>query len=110
MRIGWCQRGENHPRTITAGETRVVTEVGATPEVARDLRWFRNMWLSNRDLVGMFLAAITADESNWPTRGIVVNCVSGNKATPWDLEPSRQWLGYTPIDDVWEVLSKEHAL
>lgn len=110
MRIGWCQPGQNHPRTITAGESRVVTEVGATPHVARDLRWFRNMWLSNRDLVGMFLAAITADASNWPARGIVLNCVSGNKETPWDLEPSREWLGYAPVDDVWDVLSKEHAL
>jgi hypothetical protein len=110
MRIGWCQPGENHPRTITAGETKTVTEVGASPEVAQDLRWFRNMWLSNRDLVGMFLAAIDADADAWPARGIVINCVSANQNMPWDLEPSRQWLGYTPLDDVWEVLSKEHAL
>lgn len=100
IRVGWCQRGVNHPRTM---------HVSGQPhsESSRDLRWFRNMWLSDRDLTGTFIAAMTANSDNWPERAIVVNGVSNNHGTPWDLEPTRRWLGYHPVDDVWATLGDQ---
>ncbi len=104
LRIGWCQPGENHPRTITG--TGTPEEGGSPGDEAgkRALAWFRNMWLSNRDFTGIVQAAILADADRWPAPGIVVNAMSANAKAPWDLEPTGRLLGYRPVDDVWKVL------
>jgi nucleoside-diphosphate-sugar epimerase len=105
LRIGWCQGGENHPRTMQS--TGVPIESADDDDQARhDLTWFRNMWLSNRDLVGVVGAAILADARSWPAPGVTVNAMSGNTGMPWDLGPTRRLLGYQPQDDVWRELDK----
>jgi hypothetical protein len=72
----------------------------------RDLRWFRNMWLSNRDFVALFERAVLADAAAWPRPGIVVNGMSANAGMPWDIETTGALLGYHPLDDVWAELSR----
>lgn len=108
LRIGWCQTGENLPRTLVGG---AATPEGAAPqdpaEAARDLKWFRNMWLSNRDYVQAVERALRADASGWPRPAVVVAAVSNNAGTPWDLEEARALIGYQPVDDVWAELEKD---
>ena len=110
MRIGWNLRGEGDPGMInSAGGGRGAggTAVQPADEAARDLVWFRNMWLSNRDFCALFEAGFTADASRWPEPGIVVNGTSGNRGALWDLEEAKAWIGYVPKDDVWTALGIE---
>jgi nucleoside-diphosphate-sugar epimerase len=101
VRIGWCQPGENRPETInTSGLPSEETNVG--PDTERDLRWFRNMWLSNRDFAAVMERALLADAEAWPQPGIVVNGMSANRGTPWDIETTRRLIGYEPQDDIWD--------
>ena len=103
LRIGWCQSGDNHPSTLSAAG--IPDAPGAdSPEAAHDLRWFRQMWLSNGDYCGFVEAALRADATRWPTPAIVVNAMSNNAGTAWDLQPARTLLGYRPVDDVWAAL------
>jgi nucleoside-diphosphate-sugar epimerase len=100
LRVGWCQPGENHPRTISADGNPIDTEpVGLSPEATRDLNWFRQMWLSNRDFCAVFTAALTADATDWPQPAPVLNAMSNNTGMPWDLTATRRTLGYAPQDD-----------
>lgn len=98
LRIGWCQPGDNRPQTISAagipGEP-----VPDTPEAARELAWFRAMWLSNGDFLRAVSAALLADAAAWPTPAVVVNAMSDNRAMPWDLSQTRRLIGYAPQDD-----------
>ncbi|WP_201842245.1 NAD-dependent epimerase/dehydratase family protein [Microvirga zambiensis] len=102
VRIGWAQPGENLPRTIShAGSV-----IGGIPEAKddaarRDLRWFRNMWLSNADLTALFLAAVSADAAPWPEPAIIVNGMSANRGMDWDLSSAIRWLNYRPNDDLY---------
>ncbi len=105
LRIGWCQPGENHPRTISGDGMPVAMD--ATPvtgDALRDLTWFRSMWLSNRDFCQVFDAALRADAAGWPARALVLNAMSNNVGMPWDLGPTRRYLGYAPQDDAWAML------
>lgn len=105
VRIGWCQSGENRPQTLSAGGNPNAPPGGpATAEGERDLRWFRNMWLSNRDFVALFERAVLASPDAWPAPGIVVNGMSANAGMPWDIATTRRLLGYEPKDDVWAEL------
>jgi len=107
IRIGWVLRGDNDPKGINAeggGRGAGGEAVQPDDEKARDLLWFRTMWLSNRDLVEEFAAALTADASRWPEPGIVVNGMSASGEAIWNLEDVRNWLGYQPQDDVWKAL------
>jgi nucleoside-diphosphate-sugar epimerase len=105
LRIGWCQPGENHPRTISGDGMPVDTDAKpVTGDALRDLIWFRNMWLSNRDFCGIFEAALRADAAGWPARALVLNAMSNNAGMPWDLAPTRRYLGYAPQDDAWALL------
>jgi nucleoside-diphosphate-sugar epimerase len=100
VRVGWCQPGENRPETInTSGLPGEETNAG--PDTERDLRWFRNMWLSNRDFTAVMERALLADAQAWPQPGIVVNGMSGNRGTPWDIETTRRLIGYEPKDNIW---------
>ncbi len=104
LRIGWCQPGENHPRTISASG---IPGGAGDPDAGRDLAWFRGMWLSNRDFVQAVTCAIQADATRWPAPAIVVNAMSRNTGMPWDIATSRALTGYAPIDDVWRELGVE---
>jgi len=101
VRIGWCQPGENRPETInTSGLPGEEPNVG--PDTERDLRWFRNMWLSNRDFTAVMERALRADARSWPQPGIVVNGMSANRGMPWDIETTRRMIGYEAQDDIWD--------
>jgi len=103
LRIGWCQTGANHPATITADGLQDDL-YGTGPGPSRDLRWFRNMWLSDRDFTQIVRLACTGPlEPNAP-QGVVVNAMSDNAGMPWSLEAARRVLGYSPQDDVWTGL------
>lgn len=105
LRVGWCQPGDNLPRTITGDGLPADAPRGEMSEDAqRDLRWFRNMWLSNRDFCAVFSDALRADAAGWPARALVLNAMSSNRDMPWDLRPTRRYLGYAPQDDVWAEL------
>ena len=101
LRIGWCQPGDNHPGTISS--SGVPGEAG-DPAAARDLAWFRSMWLSNRDFIDAVTSAIRADAGTWPAPAIVVNAMSDNAGMPWDIATTRELIGYAPVDDVWREL------
>jgi nucleoside-diphosphate-sugar epimerase len=105
LRIGWCQPGANSPLTLSAAGTPKTGAVEAAPISLRDLRWFQAMWLSNGDLVRCVLAALKADASAWPSQAVIVNAVSANAPTPWDLSAGRKLIGYEPVDNVWNELS-----
>jgi nucleoside-diphosphate-sugar epimerase len=105
VRIGWCQPGANLPETLNAtGEPSAqsgTAESHPDPEgYQRAERWFRLMWLSDRDFAHLFDRAINADASQWPAPAIVVNGMSDNTGMAWSLEEARRHLGYQPQDDV----------
>jgi nucleoside-diphosphate-sugar epimerase len=105
VRIGWCQPGENRPETInTSGLPGEDASIG--PDTERDLRWFRNMWLSNRDFAAVMERALLADAQAWPEPGIVVNGMSANRDMPWDIETTRRLIGYEPRDDIWDHVAR----
>ena len=105
VRIGWCQPGPNRPETLNATGDPSVQIGGAEshpdPEgYRRAERWFRQMWLSNRDFVHLFERAVNADAGAWPAPAIVVNGMSDNTGMTWSLDETRRYLGYQPSDDV----------
>ena len=81
VRIGWTHEGENRPEVMPPG---------------RD-DWFRLMWLSDRDFCRLMEKAIEADPS---IRFAVVNGMSKNTGMRWDIDETRDLLGYEPADDV----------
>ena len=105
VRIGWTQPGENRPETINATGVSGRDAPGA-PGADRALRWFRNMWLSNRDFIQVMERALLAGAEGWPARAIVVNAMSANAGMAWDLEHTRQYIGYAPQDDLWASLPR----
>jgi nucleoside-diphosphate-sugar epimerase len=105
LRIGWVQPDENRPETISASGTSDRGPGEESAESAHTLRWFRNMWLSNDDFLGFVQAALHADASGWPAPAIVVNAMSANRGMPWDLAAGRDYLGFTPKDDLWSVVN-----
>jgi NAD dependent epimerase/dehydratase family len=82
LRIGWVQEGRNRPDTLPDD-------------------WARRMWLSNHDLVQLFDAAVEAEIED--SSFVVVNGVSRNHGTRWDLTDSAEILGYLPEDDAFAV-------
>ncbi len=84
VRIGWVRKGENRPEDLP-------------PERGP---WFRMMWLSNRDFCQLMERAIEADLS---IRFAVVNGMSKNLGSRWDLTSTRELLGYEPQDDVTNI-------
>jgi len=108
VRIGWVQPGANRPETINVSGD-VAFEPGPEPEDEagkRDLLWYRNMWFSNGDFVRLFEAAIRADPAGWPTPSIVVNGVSANTGTGWDMTFAKQALGFEPRDDLFATVRR----
>ena len=101
-RIGWVQPGENRPDTVNphGGGRRIAATLADEAELERATRWYRGMWMSNRDFLQLMEKAITASSDRWPGRAIVVSGVSRNAGTAWNLEDGRRWLGYAPQDDI----------
>ena len=119
LRIGWCQPGENHPGTLSAagsppeflkeGEEAAVPEQSEDDE--KDELWYKRMWLSNRDFLGYFDAALRLDvpteeakEEGGPHRNVrkgfvLVNAMSRNSGAKWNLEETEKWLGVKSNDD-----------
>lgn len=81
VRIGWVNRaGENRPEDLP-------TEADI---------WFKRMWLSTRDMCQLMEQAIIVPQS--PGSFVVVNGMSDNEGMVWDIEYTRQVLGYLPKD------------
>jgi len=57
--------------------------------------WGQQMWLSNRDLNHAYESAIDAPHS---VRFAVLNLTSANEGSRWDLQPTREVIGYEPAD------------
>jgi hypothetical protein len=108
IRIGWVLRGENRAADINPSGTPggvPATEV-LDPEGEINERWFRAMWLSNRDLSQLIDKSLTADPARWPTHGLLVNGVSHNRGMGWSLDEAREFLGFEPEDDLYRELER----
>lgn len=80
VRIGWVQEGRNRPEALPDD-------------------WSKKMWLSNHDLVQLFDSAVEAEIED--RSFVVVNGVSRNHGTRWDLTDAAEILGYLPEDDAF---------
>lgn len=102
IRIGWVQPGENLASSVNphGGGTRITQDLPDAEELERANAWYRGMWLSNRDFVQVMEKALTAPETGWGARSIVVSGVSNNTGTLWNLDDGRRLLGYAPLDDI----------
>ena len=65
--------------------------------------WGQQMWLSDRDLCHGFERAVLADG----VRFAVLNLMSDNPGMPWDLDTTRQTIGYSPRDGWTAVLDED---
>ncbi len=105
-RIGWCQPGENNPGTINVLALPLPPEETAKHNAAhpQDIAWFRGMWLSNGDFAALMERAIRAESAAWPAPAIIVNGMSANKGTLWDLDAGHRLIGYDPQDDWTKII------
>ena len=78
LRLGWVQSGANRPETL--------------PD-----EWNKELWLSDGDMVRLFVRAVEADLGD--RSFVVVNGMSNNHGTRWDLSDSFEAIGYVPRDD-----------
>jgi NAD+ dependent glucose-6-phosphate dehydrogenase len=86
LRIGYFQRGENQPGPWMG--------IGA---------WGQGMWLSNRDMMQAMEKAIAAE--NVPFA--ILNLSSNNEGMLWDLEHTRETIGYVPQDRHVPIINDE---
>jgi hypothetical protein len=61
--------------------------------------WARSMWLSNGDLVSLFEAAVEAELDDRDF--VVVNGMSNNSGSRWDLDATAELLDFDPEDDAY---------
>jgi nucleoside-diphosphate-sugar epimerase len=80
LRLGWIQPGLNRPETLPDD-------------------WARAMWLSNRDMVRLFEAAVEAELDD--REFVVVNGMSNNRGSRWDLDATAELLDFDPEDDAY---------
>jgi nucleoside-diphosphate-sugar epimerase len=80
LRLGWVQPGLNRPETLPDD-------------------WARAMWLSNRDMVRLFEAAVEAELDD--RQFVVVNGMSNNRGSRWDLDATAELLDFDPEDDAY---------
>ena len=101
VRIGWCQPGENEKSSLSgAGTPKLAEQQAVGSDTDRAERWFREMWLSNRDFTHLFERALIADARAWQNGFALVNGMSANTGMKWSLAEARHLLGYQPKDDV----------
>ena len=67
------------------------------PELDTDA-WSKPLWLSDRDYGQLMDCCIQAPAT---VRWAVINGVSGNTGTPWDLSEARELVGYSPVDNAF---------
>ncbi len=80
IRVGWVNRiGQNLAQDL--------------PEDA-DI-WFKQMWLSNRDLGQIFEKSVTATVE---PAFYLINGMSNNDDMVWDILSAEKLLGYVPVD------------
>lgn len=84
VRIGWNQHGPNRPQDM--------------PASADD--WDRQMWLSDADACQLFDCCVAAQIQQ---RFLIVNGMSDNAGMRWDIEHTRQSIGYVPRDGIGRV-------
>ncbi len=103
IRIGWVLRGENKAAGVNYSGTPGGTVAEATMDdaSATALRWFRAMWLSNRDFTQLIEKSLTADPAGWPGPAILVNGNSRNRDQGWSVREAQTWLGFDPQDDLY---------
>jgi nucleoside-diphosphate-sugar epimerase len=77
LRLGWIQRGENRPETL--------------PDA-----WWRGLWLSNDDAVRLFTRAVEAPLE--AGQAVIVNGLSRNRGTRWNLAEAFEAIGFEPED------------
>jgi nucleoside-diphosphate-sugar epimerase len=80
LRLGWVQPGLNRPDTLPDD-------------------WARAMWLSNRDMVRLFESAVEAELDDRDF--VVVNGMSNNRGSRWDLDATAELLDFDPEDDAY---------
>jgi NAD+ dependent glucose-6-phosphate dehydrogenase len=80
LRLGWIQEGKNRPETLPDD-------------------WSRQIWLSNADLIHLFDCAVEAEIED--RSFVVVNAMSRNHGTRWDLSDAAELLGFLPKDDAF---------
>ena len=80
LRLGWIQVGANLAETLPDD-------------------WARAMWLSNGDLIRLFDCAVEAELDG--RTFTVVNGVSNNRGSHWDLSEAAELLGFSPEDDAY---------
>jgi len=106
IRIGWALTGDNRASDVnlsgTPGDSG--SDADLDEDDARTLRWFRNMWLSNRDFSQIIRLSLEGNPEKWPSPSIIVNGVSNNSGMDWSLEEGTEWLGYVPQDDLFAIL------
>jgi hypothetical protein len=78
LRIGWTQRGENRPETL--------------PD-----EWSRGLWLSDSDFERLLTCSVEADLE--PGEVVIVNGMSRNSGSRWDLSEAARRIGFEPLDD-----------
>ena len=81
LRIGWVQADANRPETLPDD-------------------WGKELWLSNGDLIHLFDRAVEADLGD--RNFVVVNGMSKNHGSRWDLSDSFESIGFSPVDDAFE--------
>ena len=85
VRIGWNCRRNNRPG----------------PDLDDCARW---MWLSDSDYCHLMECCILAPPS---VKRAIINGVSNNAGSPWDLIEAQALVGYRPQDDAYEVCWRE---
>jgi NAD+ dependent glucose-6-phosphate dehydrogenase len=85
LRLGWIQEGKNRPETLPH-------------------HWARQMWLSNADLVRLFDCAVEAEIED--RSFVLVNGMSRNHGTRWDLSDAAELLGFLPEDDAFAEIHR----
>ena len=86
LRIGYFQPGENIPG----------------PHMGIGV-WGQQMWLSNRDMMQALERSIEAEDVGFA----IVNLESNNPGMRWDLEHTRQVIGYQPQDGHETIVTDE---
>ncbi|XP_065184005.1 uncharacterized protein LOC135814764 [Sycon ciliatum] len=118
LRMGWCQPGENIPGTLSAvgceadepetGLSLSAHGSGNPLDDSQFLReWFRNTWLSNRDFCTLCSKCISGQLPTTSKGFYIVNAVSANAGSHWDLEAGKDLLGYEPQDDAHKCVEDD---
>jgi len=94
IRIGWCQENENVPDTLTL---KLHTGTSRDIEEPKDLaKWFKLLWISNRDICHLFERTLLADVSGFQ----LINGMSKNTGMVWDIKHTTDIVQYNPQDGI----------